>query len=257
MSRFRRLRLDLRYDGTDFSGWATQPGLRTVQATLETAIDTVLRLPTGTARLTVAGRTDAGVHARGQVAHVDIPAGDLDLVHVRVRLNRLLPDDVVVQRVSDAPDGFDARFSASWRRYAYRMYDDPATTDPLRRHEVVTWSRPLDELAMTTAALALLGQHDFAAFCKRREGATTTRHLRELAWTRDGGQLTCRVVADAFCHHMVRSLVGCLLVVGEAKRPVSWPGEVLAAGVRDSRVSVVAAHGLTLEEVGYPEPPRA
>lgn len=255
-SRVVRLRLDLSYDGSDFSGWATQPDMRTVQATLENAIDTVLRLPAGTVRLTVAGRTDAGVHARGQVAHFDITAGALDLVQLRVRLNRLLPGDVVVRRVSAAPDGFDARFSASWRRYAYRVYDDPATLDPLRRGEALVWSRPLDEQAMNEAAAGLLGEHDFAAFCKRREGATTVRRLRELTWMRVTGLLTCRVVADAFCHHMVRSLVGCLLAVGEGKRPAAWPADVLAAGVRDSRVAVVAAHGLTLEEVGYLELPR-
>ena len=247
-----RLRLDVAYDGTGFSGWAAQPGLRTAQGILEAALETVLRLPVGSCRLTVAGRTDAGVHARAQVSHVDLALGERDPMQLGLRLNRLLPDDVVVRRVSAAPHGFDARFSATWRRYAYRICDQSQNGDPMRRHEVLSWPRPLDERAMNDAAAGLLGEHDFAAFCKRREGASTVRHLRELGWTRDDSLLTCRVVADAFCHHMVRSLVGCLLVVGEGKRPASWATDVLAAGVRDSRVPVVAAHGLTLEQVGYP-----
>ncbi len=247
-----RLRLDVAYDGADFSGWATQPGLRTVQGTLEPAIERVLRLPAGSVRLTVAGRTDAGVHARGQVCHVDVPPEVVDVAALARRLTRALPNDVVVRRVTEAPPGFDARFSAVWRRYSYRICDQPNRLDPIRRREVLGWPRPLDESAMNEAAAGLLGEHDFAAFCKRREGASTVRDLRELVWSRDGELLTCRVVAGAFCHNMVRSLVGCLIVVGEAKRPPSWAAEVLARTVRDSRVPVVAAHGLSLEEVGYP-----
>lgn len=250
-----RLRLDVAYDGTAFSGWAAQPGLRTVQGTIEAALTTILRLAPagpGSARLTVAGRTDAGVHARGQVCSADIDPGDMSLSQLRQRLSRLLPDDVVVRRVSAAPAGFDARFSALWRRYAYRLCDDPVAWDPVRRRETLRWPRPLDETTMNDAALSLLGEHDFAAFCKRREGATTMRDLKELTWSRRAGQLTCRVVANAFCHHMVRSLVGCLLVVGEGRRPVGWPAEVLAARVRPSAIPVVPPQGLTLEEVGYP-----
>ncbi len=247
-----RLRLDVAYDGGGFAGWAAQPGLRTVQGILESALQTVLRLPAGSCRLMVAGRTDAGVHARGQVCHLSVPLGPPDCEQLRSRLNRLLYDDVVVRRASIAPPGFDARFSAIWRRYSFRVCDQPSAIDPLRRHEVLGWPRPLDEGLMNEAAEALLGEHDFAAFCKRREGASTIRQLRELAWTRDGWLLTCRVVADAFCHHMVRSLVGCLLVVGEGKRAPAWAGEVLSSRVHDPRVSVVPARGLTLEEVGYP-----
>lgn len=246
------LRLDVAYDGTGFSGWAAQPGLRTVQGVLESALETVLRLPPGSGRLAVAGRTDAGVHARGQVCSVTVPLGSLDAERLNARLNRLLPDDVVVRRVRTAPEDFDARFSATWRRYTYRICDQPPAVDPLRRHEVLAWPRALDEVAMNEAVRGLLGEHDFAAFCKRREGGSTVRELRELAWVRDGGTLTGRVVANAFCHHMVRSLVGCLIVVGEGKRPPAWAAEVLAAGVRDSRVTVVASHGLCLDEVGYP-----
>jgi tRNA pseudouridine38-40 synthase len=247
-----RLRLDVAYDGTDFSGWAAQPTRRTVQGTLEAALATVLREPAVAA--TCAGRTDAGVHARGQVCHVDVPAG-AEPGDLRRRLAGVLPADVRVRAVTVAPEGFDARFSALWRRYAYRVCDDPGGLDPLRRREVLAWPKPLDVTAMNAAAEALLGEHDFAAFCRRREGATTVRTLRELSWRRDeDGTLVGRVVADAFCHSMVRALVGALLSVGEGRRASSWPGEVLGAGRRDPAVRVVGPHGLSLEEVGYPPP---
>jgi len=247
-----RVRLDVAYDGTHFSGWAVQPGLRTVQGTLESALDRVLRMPAGTSRLSVAGRTDAGVHARGQVCHGDLPLDLGEVEKLATRLNGALPDDVVVRRAISAPEGFDARFSAVWRRYAYRICDQPQDLDPIRRHEVLAWPRRLDEELMNEASRGLLGERDFAAFCKRREGASTIRELRELTWTRRPTTLTGRVVADAFCHHLVRSLVGCLLVIGEGKRPPEWAAQVLDGKVRDPRVPVVVAHGLTLEEVGYP-----
>ncbi len=253
-----RLRIDLAYDGGDFHGWAAQPGLRTVQGELEAALGTVLR--TAAPSVVCAGRTDTGVHARGQVVHVDVEPEVLAAAAGRYdgdpcdalarRLDGLLPADLRVRRVVTAPDGFDARFSPLWRRYAYRVTDGVA--DPLTRGHVLAWPRPLDAEALAAASAALLGLHDFAAFCKQREGATTVRTLLDLGWVRDGDLLTATVRADAFCHHMVRSLVGCLLAVGEGRRPVPWPGEVLAAGVRDPAVTVVPPHGLTLEEVGYP-----
>ncbi|NUP02337.1 MAG: tRNA pseudouridine(38-40) synthase TruA [Nonomuraea sp.] len=261
-----RLRLDLAYDGTDFSGWARQPGRRTVQGEIEVALTRILRLGEPAA-LTVAGRTDAGVHARGQVAHVDVPVeslaeldgnrGPLDvderLAALVRRLGGVLPPDVRVHRVSGAPEGFDARFSAMFRRYAYRVSDREGGVDPLRRHEVVWHSRRLDLDAMNAAARRLVGEHDFAAFCKKREGATTIRELQRLEWTREAdGVLVAAVVADAFCHSMVRALVGSLLAAGDGRRPVEWPGEVLTRAVRDSGVHVAPAHGLCLEEVGYP-----
>ena len=244
-----RLRLDLAYDGAGFHGWARQTGLRTVQGELESALATVLR--TETVAVTCAGRTDTGVHARGQVAHVDV--ADADPVRLRRQLDGVLADDISVRRVVAAPEGFDARFSAVWRRYAYRIADQPESVDPLNRGYVLAWRRPLDLDAMSTASKGLLGRHDFASFCKRREGATTIRTLLSLTWERaPGGLLVGNVVADAFCHHMVRSLVGCLVAVGEGRRPPEWAGEVLAAATRDPAVAVVPAHGLTLEEVGYP-----
>jgi len=257
-----RLRLDLAYDGTDFHGWADQPGLRTVQGLLEAALAQALRVDA--VRVTCAGRTDTGVHARGQVAHLDVapdvlaasagrsnaPAGQALLT----RLNGILPGDVRVHALTEAPDGFDARFSAVWRRYAYRIADEPRLVDPLVRRTVLARPRRLDDGAMREAGAPLLGEHDFAAFCKRREGATTIRTLLELSVDRDAdGQLVATVRADAFCHHMVRSLVGALVAVGEGRREPGWVANVLRAGARDPRVTVAPALGLTLEEVGYPE----
>ena len=247
-----RLRIDLSYDGSGFHGWASQPELRTVQGTLEAALATVLRVPA--VSVVCAGRTDTGVHARGQVVHADLPPEVSYDERLLRRLNGVLPADIRVTRTAPAAPGFDARFSASWRRYAYRVADDPRLADPLTRGHVLWWPRALDVDAMRRAAEPMVGLHDFAAFCKRREGATTIRTLRALTWERDAAGLAVATVrADAFCHHMVRSLVGCLLAVGEGRRSVSWPAEVLAAQVRDPAVTVVPAHGLTLEEVGYPE----
>jgi tRNA pseudouridine38-40 synthase len=246
-----RVRLDLAYDGSEFAGWAFQHGVRTVQGELEKGLTTIAQrdLP----RVTVAGRTDAGVHARGQVAHVDLPA---DLAQDRLllrRLNGVLPHDVRVHRVSVAPPGFDARFSGLSRTYRYRVADRPEAVDPLRRHDTLVWPRPLDLGALQRASQLLLGLHDFAAYCRRREGATTVRTLLRLEWERDAhGVLVATVQADAFCHSMVRSLVGALLAVGEGRQPVEWPASLLSLGVRASGVTVSPAHGLTLEAVEYP-----
>ncbi|MCX4982861.1 tRNA pseudouridine(38-40) synthase TruA [Streptomyces sp. NBC_00572] len=252
---FVRVRLDLSYDGKDFSGWAKQSqGQRTVQGDIEAALRTVTRSQE-TYELTVAGRTDSGVHARGQVAHVDLPV-ELWAEHRDKLLRRLagrLSHDVRVWSLTEAPSGFNARFSAIWRRYAYRVTDNPGGVDPLQRGHVLWHDWALDMDAMNEAAAALVGEHDFAAYCKKREGATTIRTLQELRWVRrPDGVMEATVKADAFCHNMVRSLVGAMLFVGDGHRPVDWPGKVLAAGVRDSAVHVVRPHGLTLEEVGYP-----
>ncbi|HMG29774.1 MAG TPA: tRNA pseudouridine(38-40) synthase TruA [Jiangellaceae bacterium] len=256
-----RLRLDLGYDGTDFAGWADQAGVRTVQGTLEQALGTVLR--TTPPRLTVAGRTDAGVHARGQVCHADVPSVAWLAVPGRSsrspgdalvrRLAGILPPDVRVRSVAVAADGFDARFSAIWRRYAYRVSDTAHGVDPLMRSSVLWHPRPLDLSAMNVAAEGLLGEHDFAAFCRARQGASTVRELHVLSWQRaEDGLAVATVEADAFCHNQVRSLIGALLAVGDGRRPVWWPVQVLETHRRDPGVSVVAPHGLTLEGVGYP-----
>ena len=259
VSPVRRWRLDLSYDGTQFSGWAVQPDRRTVQGEVEYWIAQVLRLthPVG---LVCAGRTDAGVHARGQVVHVDLPEEALDDgAYLHRRLSRVLPEDVVVRSVVPAPAGFDARFAAVWRRYSYRLSDSPTPPDPLLRHQVARSRFSLDLDRMNAAGETLLGLHDFAAFCRRREGATTIRTLLELSGRRiESGPLTgtvdFTVRADAFCHSMVRSLVGALVAVGSGRHDLNWLAEVRAAGLRHASVEVMPAHGLTLEEVRYPAP---
>ncbi len=252
---FVRVRLDLAYDGKDFSGWAKQTSRRTVQGEVEDALRTVTR-SSRTYDLTVAGRTDAGVHARGQVAHVDLPA-EVWAEHADKLLRRMagrMAPDVRIMRIEEAPAGFNARFSALWRRYAYRVADRPGGVDPLLRGHVLWHDRPLDLDAMNEAAALMTGEHDFAAYCKKREGATTIRTLQKLGWARDevSGVMTATVQADAFCHNMVRALIGAALFVGDGRRPAAWPAEVLAARVRDPGVHVVRPHGLTLEEVKYP-----
>ena len=221
-----------------------------MQGLLEEALGVVVR--GAPPRLTVAGRTDAGVHARGQVAHADLPderARDPLLLR---RLNGLLPPDVRVRRATLAPDGFDARFSALARTYRYRVADGPEHVDPLRR-DVLSFPRALDLAALQAASPAMLGEHDFAAYCRRREGATTVRALLSLSWERgDDGLLVLTISADAFCHSMVRSVVGAMLAVGEGRRPPHWPASLLARRARATDVAVAAPHGLTLEHVAYP-----
>lgn len=252
-----RFRLDIAYDGAGFHGWAGQGGeLRTVQGELEGWIGRVLPLDSP-AELTCAGRTDAGVHARGQVAHVDLPTDDPDATASELfrRLGRVLPDDVVVRKVAPAPDGFDARFSALWRQYVYRLADVPL--DPLARNQVVKLRSPLDVERLDAAASSLVGLHDFGAFCKRREGATTIREVLECSAHRvkmgtTRGMVAVTVRADAFCHSMVRSLVGALVAVGEGRREASWLTGLLDRTERAGDVTVMPAHGLVLEQVGYP-----
>ena len=273
-----RIRLDLAYDGTFFSGWAAQPGLRTVEGVLTSALATVLREPV---RLAVAGRTDAGVHAAAQVVHLDVSPeawaalpGRSDRLPEAALLTRMagvlareaqtsLPrtprgaGDVVVTGARIVPEAFDARFGALSRRYTYRIADADAPRNPARRATVLWLPDRLDVEAMEASAKPLLGEHDFLSYCKPRQGATTIRTLRALEWRRvaagpDAGLVTLSVVADAFCHSMVRSLVGAGLAVGQGRRPAAWPGELLAARSRDGAAPVAPPHGLTLEEVVYP-----
>ncbi|MET8261597.1 tRNA pseudouridine(38-40) synthase TruA [Micromonospora sp. NPDC005205] len=252
-----RLRLDVSYDGTDFSGWAPQPTRRTVAGVLVETLDLVLGVGTATG-LTVAGRTDAGVHATGQVCHVDLPVDVWRQHEGRLlrRLARLLPADVRVRAMTEVPADFDARFSATFRRYEYRVTDAPFGAEPLRRHEVLAWPKPLDLASLNAAATGLVGEHDFAAYCRRKEHATTLREVTRLEWRRDpDGILVATVQADAFCQAMVRSLVGAMLVAGDGRRPVEWPGTLLTQRERSSEVTVAPARGLTLVAVGYPADP--
>ncbi len=272
-----RLRLDIAYDGTEFSGWAAQSGQRTVAGVLDEALTTVFRAPV---RLRAAGRTDAGVHATGQVAHLDVPAdavanvrgpsrpgkravpppaggmlthvGDPEFLPLLRRLGRFLPADVRVTEIVRAPEGFDARFSALRRHYIYRLSTAPYGVLPHLARYVTAWPRALDLDSMNAASRDLLGLNDFAAFCRQRDGATTIRDLQRLDWSREGDLITARVTADAFCWSMVRSLVGALLAVGEHRRPVSWCGDLLSAAERSSDFAAAPAHGLTLLSVDYP-----
>ena len=266
-----RIRLGIAYDGTDFRGWSRQPGLRTVQGVLEDALGTLFRRTGEAPRLTVAGRTDAGVHALGQVAHLDVGEAALMSV-VRPRRGRdedVSPEatlarrltgiigadaDVVVTHAERAPAGFDARFSAIWRRYEYRVADASATRDPLERRRTLVVPRALDAEAMAAAAESLVGLHDFAAFCRPREGATTIRTLESYRWTRaDDGVLVASLQADAFCHSRVRALVGACVAVGDGRLDAADPAALLRAAERTSAFTVMPAKVLVLTEVGYPD----
>ena len=257
-----RLRLDIAYDGTEFAGWAVQAGQRTVAGVLDDALSTVFRT---SVQLRAAGRTDAGVHATGQVTHVDVPtdalvhayprtprAGDSEFLPLVRRLSRFLPQDVRVLDIRRAAPGFDARFSALRRHYVYRLSTAPHGVQPQEARFITAWPRPLDVDAMAVASRDLVGLHDFAAFCRPREGATTIRDLQRLDWLRDGDRLTAYITADAFCWSMVRSLVGALLAVGERRREPGWCAGLLTSARRSSDFAAAPAHGLTLVGVDYP-----
>jgi tRNA pseudouridine38-40 synthase len=248
-SGFRRLRIDLAYDGTNFAGWAKQPDQRTVQECIEEALATVSQI---TPETIVAGRTDAGVHATGQVIHVDLPESVAldDLVY---KLNRLLDEDVRVHNISIAPEAFHARFSALRRYYRYKILDDNKVLDPLARLDVSTWYRPLDLDVMNKTSALLLGEHDFAAFCKYREGATTIRTLEKYEWKRSAeGFLVADIIADAFCYSMVRNLVGAVVCVADGRFDPEWIAGVLNNKERVSDSLVFPGRGLTLYQVDYP-----
>lgn len=257
-----RLRLDIAYDGTEFAGWAVQAGQRTAAGVIDEALTTVFRAPV---RLWAAGRTDAGVHATGQVAHVDVPAdalanayprtphaGEPEFLPLLRRLGRFLPADVRVLDIARAPAGFDARFSALRRHYVYRLSTAPYGVAPQQARYITAWPRDLDVEAMSAASRALVGLHDFAAFCRHRERATTIRDLQRLDFSREGDLITAHVTADAFCWQMVRSLVGALLAVGEHRRSPQWCRELLTATKRSSDFAAAPAQGLTLAQVDYP-----
>ncbi len=253
-SGFRRLRMDIAYDGTNFYGWAAQPDRRTIQDLVEETISRIARVDVESI---VAGRTDAGVHATGQVVHVDVPDAifDSELTYkdLRYKLNRILDEDVRIMEISDAPEGFHARFSALRRYYSYKILDNNDVIPPLSRHDVASWYRPLDVNLMNQASALVLGHHDFAAFCKFKEGGTTIRTLEKYHWQRTSeGLLIADVVADAFCYSMVRNLVGAVVCVADGRKDPAWMGELLANKERVSDSLVFPARGLTLYQVDYP-----
>jgi len=253
-SGFRRLRIDIAYDGTNFYGWGAQPDRRTIQDLVEEAISRISRVDTESI---VAGRTDAGVHATGQVIHVDVPDvifdGELNYIDFRYKLNRILDEDVRIMSITDAPSGFHARFSALRRHYVYKLIDNNDVIPPLTRNDVASWYRPLDVDRMNEASKLVLGHHDFAAFCKFREGSTTIRSLEKYEWKRtDDGVLVADIVADAFCYSMVRNLVGAVVCVADGRKEPSWIAELLANKERVSDSLVFPARGLSLTRVDYP-----
>jgi tRNA pseudouridine38-40 synthase len=249
-SGFRRLRIDLSYDGTNFSGWAVQPDRRTVQQAVEEAISTVTQ---SKAETIVAGRTDAGVHATGQVIHVDIPEA-IELNDLAYKLNRILDQDIRINQIQIAPPAFHARFSALRRYYEYRILDENKVIPPLARFNTEPWYRPLDVDVMNNASALLLGTHNYAAFCKFREGATTIRTLETFSWRRDSeGYLIGDVVADAFCYSMVRNLIGAIVCVADGRKDARWITTLLEDKERVSDSLVFSARGLSLYKVDYPD----
>ena len=249
-SGFRRLRLDLSYDGTNFSGWGRQPDRRTVQQAVEEAIATVAQAK---AETIVAGRTDAGVHATGQVIHIDLPES-LEISNLAFKLNQVLDADIRINNIEIAPAAFHARFSALRRYYEYRILDGNKVIPPLARFNTEGWYRLLDVDVMNKASTLLLGTHNFAAFCKFREGATTIRTLETFQWRRDrDGYLVGDVVADAFCYSMVRNLVGAIVCVADGRKGASWITTLLEDKERVSDSLVFPGRGLTLYKVDYPD----
>ncbi|GAA3061225.1 MULTISPECIES: tRNA pseudouridine synthase A [Actinomycetes] len=258
-----RIRLDLAYDGGAYRGWAAQPGLRTVEGVLTEALATLIRRPV---KVVVAGRTDAGVHARGQVVHLDLSRAEWeglsrgrDIAPEEAILRRLggvlAREDgaVVVHSAAEVPASFDARFSALSRTYTYRIADHPALRDPLRRADTAWHRARLDDAIMAAETVGMLGLHDFGSFCRPREMSTTIRELQEFSIARgDDGVIAARLTADAFCHHMVRALIGATIDVGEGRRESGWLMERLGTPSWDAAVRLAPPRGLVLESVDYP-----
>lgn len=283
-----RLRIDLAYDGGDFFGWAKQPDRRTVQGSIEAALHKVLRVDDADTseplRLTVAGRTDTGVHASHQVAHVDVSDEVLQrcVGHMQVpapdalarRLRAVLPKDIAIHKVSVAPDGFDARFSALERTYIYRVADSNAEVDPRVRGCVLQLDENLDLEIMNQAAAMTIGLHDFGSFSTPNPGGTTIREVKTAYWRRipvsplvgddmtmgeawrtpslESGLVVFTIVADAFARNMVRSLVGSCIKVGSGRKTLDWFADKMTNPVREGSSGPIAPQGLTLEHIAYP-----
>ena len=248
-SGFSRLRVDLTYEGTNFSGWAKQPNERTVQEEVEKALGTITQTKVATI---VAGRTDAGVHAKHQVIHTDLPT-QTDINNLAFRLNQILDADIRVLTAQWAPDNFHARFTAISRTYQYKIIDGGKVTAPLDRHDSTEWFRPLDIELMNSGSKLLLGVHDFFAFCKFREGGTTIRNLLQFDWVRDEkGYAVAKIKAESFRYNMVRNLVGAAVCVGEKRFEPQWMLKTLKDKVRIPDSYVFPAKGLSLIQVEYP-----
>jgi tRNA pseudouridine38-40 synthase len=246
-----RIRGKIAYDGKDFSGWGMQPDRRTVQGDLEDAISTLLRVD----RVIVqcAGRTDAGVHATAQVIHFDIAEKDaMEMKDLTYKINAILPEDISIQELEVTTPDFDARFAALSRSYEYLIYQ--GQRNPLLRYRAHRSYLPLDVSAMNDASQSLIGLHDFSAFCKKREGATTIRTLMKFDWIEiTDGLIKVELEADAFCYSMVRGLIGAVLAIGEGKFDKAWLENYLAGREREAHVFAAPALGLTLVDVKYPD----
>lgn len=254
---FSRFRIDFAYDGTDFNGWAKQPGLRTVQGDLLAVLEQIFGESENDFGMRVAGRTDAGVHADHQVCHIDLSEAQLKRLGrtplTATRLNNLLPADIAVHSVTEAADGFDARFSAIGRSYKYLITDGLCKPNPKRARYALSLKKELDVDLMQKATLLLVGLKDFGAFCKPREGATTIRELRTLTVTRlPDSSVEVFLEADAFCHNMVRAIVGSLIAVGEKRQSLDELKQMQEAAKRGAKVKVVDPRGLTLDAISYP-----
>ena len=243
-----RFRLDLSYDGTNYAGWAKQPDQHTIQGALESALSKIIGIDV---EILAGGRTDAGVHATGQVAHIDIPETFTETENLAYRINRVLNPDIRVKRIALAPKDFHARFSAKSRSYIYKIIDNNDVVPPLNRFDTATWYRKLDERAMNMAVKALLGKHDFKAFCKHNPDLNTVRDLKEFKFRRNGNLLEARVTANAFCYSMVRNLIGAAVCIGESRYEKDWIIKVLEERERVSDSYVFPASGLTLAEIKY------
>jgi tRNA pseudouridine38-40 synthase len=251
-----RFRVDFGYDGTDFAGWAKQPELRTVQGEMLRALEQIFGQDPSDFGMRVAGRTDAGVHALGQVLHIDLTPEQLKRAgrsgFSAARLQGLLPGDIVVYQTEPVSGDFDARFSATGRSYRYLIADALSPRSPLTGRYELWHKAELDVELMSEAAQVLVGLHDFGAFCKPRDGATTIRNLRKLRVTRFEDNIEVYLEADAFCHNQVRSMVGALIAVGEGKLEIAQLRQILTNAKRVSKFKVVAPHGLALTGVEYP-----
>lgn len=240
------VRIDLGYDGSGFKGYARNPGVRTVQGLLEEALARVLRSEVTT---TVAGRTDAGVHARHQVVSFDTES-PVELDRLERALRSMLAPEIAIRSVREAPPGFSARFSAVRRHYRY-FVDEAEVPDPLRRHRVWHVGEPLDHDAMNATAAGFVGEHDFASLCRAQEGMTTERTVESAVWAPDGDLTVYDVAATAFCHQMIRSMVALCVLAGRGRLDPATVPAILAARDRNAARGAAPPQGLVLWEVEY------